>query len=148
MIDLRINRVTAAAGALRIRLRRPPRAVLWGGRECDRWIGSPEDLALAELERRLSARSAQHALAMRRLADVGARQAALVAQVGVSSSQALEALSAMGAALDRALEQQRPAIEAALESIARHHAGQRRQAAEVAQRIGAAELGRPWRPYR
>lgn len=38
----------------RLRLRRPPGVVLWGGRECDRQVGSKPDLLLAAHARRIA----------------------------------------------------------------------------------------------
>jgi hypothetical protein len=76
------------------RFRRKPHAVLWGGRECDRWIGSPEDLRLAELERTHARREAAALakLARQLVADAG--------RAGMPASEALKRLQAMGAAID------------------------------------------------
>lgn len=140
-----MNRRTLAARLRRwrrhLRVRRQPALVLWSGRLDDRLAGSPEDLRLAELERTHSRRLA---LAFSRLAAVGARQTRLAGALGISTRQATDAINELGRELDRYLERS-PSFVAARDAALAGRATRRRDAAELAQIIGAAPIGRPHR---
>lgn len=93
------DELSAAIWRLRL-LIRPPQPVIYGGRpDADRWIGSPEDLRLAERERRLAALE----LALRR---IGLRMATAMApavnaarKLGMSAERAARNLQRASAML-------------------------------------------------
>jgi hypothetical protein len=102
----------------------PARPVVWGGRAIDRWIGSPADLRLAELERiaakhrhrqtaALAALArmghaldkvlhAQHEAARRFAADLERVRPIIRANIGANVSEAVERINASARALERA----------------------------------------------